>query len=401
MADMSMHGIDKVYNQAANEVRINSFADAYARLYESLSIAAKKNGSLNTVEPEIRAGFRTFLQDMKLPLAQKNFEQLLKEKSGEKFLREDGTISWYHELIPIVTMLELVNRVSGRKPATDGYGGIDLKDLEEFGGLDVLISSHLRHDSVEDHTNMKRFKEQLGQMRDEIAQENPRYNLAKADANIGRIVSNVALMTQKKVRRNGHLEKEDVRDYTYRMISSKHANPIVFMLKQADIIHNFATLFGAGKFSAEKRLKRCNEREDMYGPRYGFTDIAIDKWPKFKNAIRILDSMMGFELYPHFRYLESVDRLYKTPHNAPAGINRFVGRAICLDYPDRRFSPPHEGLKRMRNSVDPAQDPEKYARLTSFMKNIMEPALRKHAASFPEVFDKKGGHPGGLSALAP
>lgn len=338
-------------------------------------------------EAKLRKDFRAFLIDCNMPLAAKNFDALLAEKSGDKARRNDGTIGWYHEFIPVLMGLNLA--VLGKKG-----GGFDLKDLDEYGGMEAFIISHLRHDSVEDHISDAAMKAEQEKYRDEIKIENPAYDLNKANIIIYHSLNNIDLMSQRrlfhedgsKVIVNGKHAKEEVKIYTSRMVNAE--SPFSFMLKLKDIIQNSSTFLGANKFdSPEKRQAKCDGYEDMYGPRYGFTDTARAKWPAFSPAIHTLDCMMGFILYPHFRYMESVDLSYpdKTPSDHPVS-SRFVHGATKLNLIPEGLNPIAISLKRMTASVDPAKDAAKFSRLENFMEKVIKRALERHANKFPYLF---------------
>ncbi len=342
--------------------------------------------ALNDREEALQASFKNFLHKLEMPLALKNFDALLLEKKNNKFVRNDGSINWFHEFIPLVMVMNLF-RLGPKN------GGADLRDLDQYGGLECLIVSHLRHDSVEDFTSNDAMIEEQFKFINEIRAINPSYNVGKARETANQSIVNIDLMTQKKEEQaDGSFEKEDVVLYTYRMVSSEDANPIVFMLKQADVIHNFATLFGAEKFSPERRLKRCNEREDMYGPRYDFTDAAKEKWKPFRRAINSLDGMMGIMLYPHFRYLQDVDLHYKRPYGIPVGMPRYMHGALNFKLPEI-INPLHIFMKRLAKSVDHTVEPEKYERLQGFMDKVIIPNLEKYPERFQYLFRKDAHKP--------
>lgn len=378
-----MIGITPSFQETAKQAKRTPFAYAFEQLVKEIKTLTRTDSNIDHFEPEFRAAFRKFLTDLDMPLALKNFDALLAEKSGQKFYRADGTVNWYHEFLPLLEMMELAKR--GHK-----YGGFDLKELDPYGGLEVLICTHLRHDSVEDFTSKEAMiKEQIGFI-DEICRDNRAYDKSTANQMANQMVINVDLMSQQWVRQeDGTLKKEDVRIYTHRMVNSEHANPIVFMCKQADINHNFATLFGASKFTPERRAKRCDEREDMYGPRYGFAGKAMEKWKPFASAINALDSMMGFMLYPHFRYLESVDLFYKDSFDYSVGTERYNRRVVNVQLPEV-VNLAHIFLKRINSSVSEQEYPEKFVRLQNFMENIIKPTLLPHKDKFPYLFQNSG-----------
>ena len=376
-----MNCIANRFNQVTPAGQPATFDAAFDCLCDCLGKAAAKTDNLDKIEPEIRLAFKEFLRAMDMPLALKNFDSLLQEKSGEKFRRNDGTVNWYHEFIPLLMVMSLIRKGHEKN-------GIDLADIDQHGGLEVLICTHLRHDSVEDHKKSAQLKRELYRMENEIVAQRPNYDRVKLSDQVRRIRGNIGLMTQKIIHNpDGTSTKEDVRNYTARMLNSNQANPIVFILKQADIIVNFATMLGAPKFTPDRRLKRCNEREDMYGPRYGFADLALRRWPRYTPVIKTLDAMMGMMIYPQFRYLESVDLQYKTPSPHPVGIHRFLNKALGIPFPDQKLNPLHIFLNRMCVSVDPAKEPDKYGRLRQFLDRIIKPSLAARRECFPYLFN--------------
>lgn len=369
------------FDKAAVGERITPFPVAFDRLVKNIE-RYSRNKTIDDAEPQIRQEFLTFLHSQKYYLAAMNFEKLLEEKSGDKFLRNDGTTNWYHEFVPLLSVMYLA-RIGHKE------GGFDLNALDEYGGMETAIITHLRHDSIEDQpiyrADPEAFRMELLTSLLAVKQEHPDYDAEKGQVIIEQAFINIGLMSQQRVTGpDGASVKEPVRDYTKRMVASAEANPVVFMLKQADGIHNFATMW-APKFTPEKRLQRCNDREDMYGPRNGFSDTAIEKWPKFGKGIKVLDSMMGTMLYTHFRYLESVDKYYKEPDDFPIGISRYLSKTMRMSLPEP-VNMVHIFVKNLMTSVDPDKDPEKYGCLQTFLENNFRPPFRKHAVKFPYLF---------------
>lgn len=354
----------------------SAFKKHFLHLKDALRALTKNQQDLNEIEPELKGAFKKFLSSMGYELALGNFNILLEEKNGDKKYRNDGTVNWYHEFIPIITLLTLASQ--GKND-----GGFDIEDLKEYGGLEVLISTHLRHDSKEDFKTIDQIR---AEQQDIIKQaENTKYHDEQCHAIIDMIVTNIDLVSQKrKDEQDPKSPKEDVRVYTSRMVNDAQSNPIVFMCKQADIIHNLSTIWGSPKFTPAKKQATCDTREDMYGARYGFTEVAKARWPHFQSAITTLDNIMGFVLYPHFRYLENVDLHYKSWFDAPVGISRYVPRALKLSLIEP-FNPVHLSLKRMATSVDIA-DTGKYDRLQTFMERVIKPGIEKYKSNFPYLF---------------
>lgn len=399
------------------------FNAAYDELLQKIKNCLASDKDINVHEAEFKKYFRDFLTSQGLHLAAKNFDALLKEKSGKHFARSDGSVNWYHEFIPMLTVLSLVRK--GKH-----HGGIDIDLLKDHGGIETLIITHLRHDSVEDFITKEELQEQQLQMLDEIDAERLPYDLDSAMDKIDHILTNNELLTQRKFwveaddaiesedadqldffenasdtgfpKKEGKWVKEDVTIYMERLLYSTTSNPIVFMMKQADVVHNLATLF-APKFDAERRKKRCNERENTYGGRFGAADMAKDKWKDFAPAIDTLDCAMGFELYSHFRFLENVDLAYppeeKRPSDMPAGIFRYRKRALGINVPEELHMS-HMFMKNMLSSVNIATEPDRFARFVDFMHKNMMPALNGYEDRFPYIFALEKQHFPDLSPVA-
>jgi len=366
---------------------------AYDRFMKEFETMTRGIDDLNEVELPFRLAFLNFLHDCHFPMAVKNFEALLAEKSGNHSFRNDGTVNWYHDVVPIIWDLSTVLKGSRSH-------GVDLVEYSPHGGLEADICSHLRHDSVEDFITKKELKEQQNRFLKEVIAEGHIEYLEKGPKIVEQTLTNVRLMTQLPqldaqnniIMNNGKPLKEDVVEYMYRMVDDPDANPVVFKKKQLDVVYNLATMIGAEKFIPERRAKRCNERENMYGARFGFTEIAIAKWKPFSKVIQIFDSNMGELLYKNFRYLENVDEFYvnsedafqRKPYDYPVS-SRFLRKALMLNVPEI-IHPLHMFLKRMAKSVDPVAEPEKYERLQNFMEKVIKPSLERYKNHFPYLF---------------
>lgn len=387
--------LDSLPTPSANSVR-GSIKDLFNFLSQFQSEEAA-----NTLEASqaVKKAFREFLLENNYKLALKNFEALLEEKSGEKAQRNDGTVNWYHELVPILMILDLARKGKNR-------GGFNFKDLEPYGGLEVAIISHLRHDSAEDFITKEQLEKQMNDMRADLIAEDPHFDSARAKRQIAFSLKNIEVMTRQKannpdgspkMRADGKQEKEDIKDFSARMLDPTKSSPIVVMLKLADLIHNGATLLGAGKFDkAEKRRERCDMMENMYGPRFGIADHARILWPEFSNAIKKLDNTMGIVLYPHFRYLENVDLHYKEESDLPMGLMKYWDDPVTSPTSwslSRAFNPVDISLIRMKNSVDPS-DTKKYARLQTHIEMVIKRTLAPWKQHFPYLFQANDNNQG-------
>ena len=400
------------FTKAANPRprRVRGWPHSYDALIKTIDALGQITNDLNSVEPELRAAFEQFLTDSGFHLARKNFKALLAEKSGNKFLRNDNTVGWYHEFIPIMMVLSSVRKGHHRK-------GVDLKDIESYGGLEVAICTHLRHDSVEDHIlsddpqagqneKLEALRQQQHDFLKELHDEGHGVYTNTCIPKIKIIVNNIDLMSQRvSYNAEGVRQKEDVIMYIRRLCSS-NSNPIVYILKQADIAHNFATMFGAEKFSPERRAKRCNEKENMYGARQDYYDRPKAIWKPFSNVITNFDGVVGDLLYKHFRYLENVDLFYidsqyafqRDPNDDPVS-SRFLKDALRVDLPEI-IHPLHIGHKRMMESVDPVTNPDMLNRLLRFMDYVIKPAIEHRRDRFPYIFSGPSGHQPAPSPVA-
>ncbi len=364
--------------------------------------------SINTDEAEagIKKKFEEFLIGCEFHMAQKDFEATLAESKN----RNDGSIGWYHQLSHIRQFLHLVKN-----------GDISLEQLEEYGGLETAIRTALRHDSIEDFgISFIQFEQKKQQeikaTAQELEKQYPNFKkgdwIQKEQKNLQILISNLKLMTKKmatfdetgkpKSHDDGRMDKislfKNTRAYTHNMIESENASPIVWVLKIFDGSHNLSSMIGAPKFTAPRRLKYANEREDMYGPRLGFTKQAMDKWPTFKNAIQKADHYMGAVLYTNIGYLEYVDQDKAYPnddikhndgeHVYPLGIGRYLKRATSIDKPCG-LSPLHNLLDIIKDQALNHEDKTTRMRANLFWQASLKPVLEKFSSAFPQINESK------------
>ena len=84
-------------------------------------------------------------------------KKLLDEIGGPSALREDGTISYFHQLGPIVNILALIE-----------CDELSLKQLKPYGGIEGMMRGHLRHDSVENAIPQEWFTLQQLEIMEEV-----------------------------------------------------------------------------------------------------------------------------------------------------------------------------------------------------------------------------------------
>lgn len=339
--------------------------------------------------------FDSFLGKCDFQMARWDFSKLIKETHEE--LRDDGTLVWYHHLSPILLFLSKVRD-----------GTIPLDALEEHGGLEVVLRTHLRHDSLED---MVLKPQTFGQAMSDAVYKNDVFSSARKEEELrgnALVYRYVSLMSKKHVmlNKNGKIKVDaktgevirktlflDTRSYFYNMLEHRDASPIPFILKQGDAGNNQATL-DTPKFPPAKRLKKCNELEDMYGGRHGFSDLAMDKWPEFAKAIKDFDALLGTLVYLNFGDLEYVELAY--PDNdtkfkeggkiyQSGGIPRYLDDAMNFKVP-RAFHPVHMWLDREHKKMQSHHDPNIRRRTEDFLKSSIYPAFEKYKQHFPRIF---------------
>lgn len=378
-------------------------------------------------EVKIREAFTNFLKGCGFEMALRDFEQLINEKTdpktGNPSLREDGTISWFHELSPILMIMSLLVK-EGKRGKILNY-----KDINKMGGLETLIRTHLRHDSVEDTalsmdglTEFERLSlEDLMSNLTHLPEAEQRERRRIEEARNRILIENVRLMSRKealedengevlrdengKIRKINHFPR--IKDYIGHMLGFKvplrnpdgskimdekgevifvqnqYANPSVFLLKLGDGIHNLGTLLGSPKFTVERRTKYCNERENMHGSRDGFTDRAMSIWPDFASAIHRLDCMMGAVLYLNFNYMQYVDLSRPDQYQEgdviyPSGIAKYMKNALEIDVPGFT-NPLHLWLRNViKQAQEPnPEDPARQHRIRKFLDESVFPALQQ------------------------
>lgn len=375
-------------------------------LMKSLSVY-KTEEQVNTSEAEqdVKNKFNMFLIGCGFHMAETDFGELLDELSNKS--RDDGTIPWYHQLTPILMFLSLI--VEGK---------IKLEDLEKYGGLETAIRTHLRHDSIEDFgrsfekfrdTSLKKVKKKSERLSNEQPNifNSERKKIEELRTEL--LVTNLRLMTKKiaildkfgkpQYHEDGRMVKRslfrNISDYIHNMLESPHANPVVWIFKIGDGIHNLFSMLGAEKFTPARRLRYANDRENMYGGRDATSDEAMKKWPKFAPAIKAFDAMLGVVLYTNFKYLEYVDIAYDDGRFKEGdtlrkvGIGRYLeGGALNFKIP-RAFNPMHMLFDRIKKIAEQDPDPEIKWRASAFLTESLYPALIPFKEYFPCIFSGK------------
>jgi|GEM_PF-3229976 len=364
--------------------------------------------SVNTPDAEIdiQKKFREFLIGCEFHMALSDFDDLLNE--SEKKPRDDGTTAWHHQLSQTLMFLSLV------KDKT-----ITLDMLEEYGGLETAVRTCLRHDSIEDFgKSFEQFENEQKQKIEEKYTSLFKRGIKDIDQrwleteykNLSILMSNLKLMTKKiavlddqgnpQYRPDGRLIKKDlfsdIKAYIHNMLDNKDASPVVWILKTFDGTHNLSTMLGAPKFTSPRRLKYCNEREDMYGGRDSLPERAMDKWSSFRAAIRRADHIMGSVLYGNFGYLNYVDQKNAYPDDETkhrdgkpiyiSGIVKYLSGALSFDIP-RGLNPLHTFLDTIKDISVHHEAPLTQQRAELFWNQSITPALKEHLDHFKIILN--------------
>lgn len=283
-----------------------------------------------SIEPEnaktIRESFESFMDQAGLGLARHSFAELLEEKSGLFEFRDDGkTPNYFHELRECLQILALIRNKK-----------LSMKAIRESDGLDVLIASTLRHDSFEDHG---KTKDDLTQsILDKVKSLHPdkqitRKFLLQVGGQAEKTANIVDILSRKIAKRdenqfvirnpdNGKLIKIDRYDgdlATY--LNRQLEHPFPSLVKNIDAVEGMSTRIlldtfrrePSKKFSVADNARYAAERRQLFG-NYNFLDDAIVKYPKFKDAFRCVDHMLGVNLV----ILETTNYYYQNEGQNPA-----------------------------------------------------------------------------------
>ncbi len=316
---------------------------AIDRLFSSVYFATEQQ----SIQPEnvekTREAFFDFLDEMNWPLGRVCFEELLKEKTGEFAFRADGKVpNWYHEIRQCFYALSMVRA-----------GILREKDLDQYGGLEVLIGTILRHDSWEDLGKDRMsvyipMERKLERLHDQGLITNGQMDIYRNHAIW--IVDGMDLLTRKIpevdedgfVRKpNGKIKKNDrfngqLNLYYDQILQS----PMTALSKFFDGIEGMSTRVGVRSYSVEDDRIYTAERRGIYGRRA--LDVQAIKYYSFlKPAIRAADGMLG-------TLLVSVETL--NDYNKDSGQNPKFAKPIRID---QYGSLPRRGFHPLPPAFDP------------------------------------------------
>ncbi len=332
-----------VANAPSDAQKTRRLNRAIDRLFSDVHFATEQE----SIQPEniekTREAFFGFLDEMNLPLARVCFEELLKEKTGEFAFRADGKVpNWYHEIRQCFYALSMMRG-----------GLLREKDLEEYGGVEVLIGTILRHDSWEDlgkdrMTVYSPMERRLHQLQDQGVIINGQMDFYRNNS-IG-IVNGMDLLTRKIpevdedgfVRKpNGKIKKNDRFDGQLNLYYDQILqSPLTALSKFFDGIEGMSTRVGVTSYSVEDDRIYTQERRGIYGRRA--LDVqAIEHFPFLKRAIRAADGMLG-------TLLVSVETL--NDYNKDRGQNPRFAKPIRIE---QYGSLPSKGFHALPPAFDP------------------------------------------------
>ena len=370
-----------------DDVVLSAMSDFLQKLH-----TYKTEEQANKSEAAIRVAFEEFLEKGDFLGTRMELDKLLEEIGGPKALREDGTISYFHQLGPIVNILALVE-----------CGELSLQQLEPYGGIEGMMRGHLRHDSVENYMPYQWYEAQQNEIVSAVTElrSNPaRAQYEQCVANGAKKI--VASLTKKEpMVKDGKLVYEDgklvkiplfatTEDYMHAMIP----DGLAYALKLGDGGPNIATMLGADKFTPQKRLEYALDRWTMFGAEMGFSDKAMEASPELADTIEFFDKSMGAVLYMAVGYARYVDQLSIAGQPVYDGQSRIYESGIGSRY---IFGVAHISVppafdiivtktsRIQKHANDPSVDPAERLRAQNFLNYAIYPALRPYAEYYPTL----------------
>lgn len=317
---------------------------AIDRLFSDVYFATEQE----SIQPEniekTREAFFGFLDEMNWPLGRVCFEELLKEKTGEFAFRADGKVpNWYHEIRQCFYTLSMTRA-----------GFLREKDLEKYGGLEVMVGTILRHDSWEDLGKDRisvyiPMEARLYRLQDQGVIMNRQLDFYRK--NSVHIVNGMDLLTRKipeieedgsyTRKPNGKVKKNDRFDGQLNLYYDQILkSPLTALAKFFDGIEGMSTRVGVESYSVEDDRIYTAERRGIYGRR-ALDEQAIRHYPFLKPAIRAADGMLG-------TLLVSVETL--NDYNKDGGQNPKFAKPIRID----QYGPlPSRGFSALPPAFDP------------------------------------------------
>lgn len=330
-------------NALSDDQRKRKLYRAIDRLFSDVHFATEQE----SIQPEniekTRESFFRFLDEMNLPLARVCFEELLKEKTGEFAFRADGKVpNWYHEIRQCFYALSMMRG-----------GLLREKDLQQYGGIEVLLGTILRHDSWEDLGKDRMTVYSPMERRLHLLQDQGRITNGQMDIyrniSIG-IVNGMDLLTRKIpevdddgfVRKpNGKIKKNDRFDRQLNLYYDQILqSPLTALSKFFDGIEGMSTRVGVKSYSVHDDRVYTEERRGIYGRR-ALDAQAIERFPFLKKAIVAADGMLG-------TLLVSVETL--NDYNEDRGQNPKYAKPIRIE---QYGSLPSKGFHALPPGFDP------------------------------------------------
>lgn len=280
----------------------------------------------------VKSAFHEFLMSQRCWNALYSFDELCREKKDKPYRADNITPNILHEIRNCAQQLGLISR-----------GFIPMDEYGKQGGLDADMTARLRHDSIEDYGEsfMSLYTGMEGNLNNLNIQEDEfRYNIQQAV--YGAETAN--LMSRKDAKRDvfGRIEYKDngkikkVERYggdTGEYFRKMRERILALLGKYADRTENVSTRAGVSAFDDGSNRKYARQTREIYGLE-AHDDIAAQLWPKFEDAIRCADDMLGLNLLilEGFNMYKSNQNL--NPKNAdPFRLNRYLPGAL-IPYQD-------------------------------------------------------------------
>lgn len=367
-----MNSHQSIFGAAANDDKRKFFNGKFDRLIRKIDFASEKESIQPENAEKICVAFGQFLKEMRWPLAQFCFEDLLAEKCGEFEFRNDGKVpNWYHELREILPFLASVRS-----------GQLKAEDFEPFGGLETVVAVILRHDSWEDLGNDRKV------LRAQIHKRYPYMTTSEIQAiedKLEHYLEGVDVLTKKEPLRdasgefvrkdNGKLKKQD-RFGGQTNIYYNHVlrHPHTILGKFYDGGEGMATRNEAG-FNTEDNEAYTQERRMLYGAR-PLVEEATHNFPFLKGAVKSADAMLGIllmaqEVVNYYDSNTDQDPEYASPIN----IDKYLPAATQgYKHLPRAWHPLSIFLERLEDKAAKEVEP----RTSVLLCRAFYPALEGH-----------------------
>jgi hypothetical protein len=362
--------------------------DAIDRLMGRIDFDSTAESILPQSAARAQRAFTEFLKESGLHLSLWSLDVLMTEEKVGKyaFRKDDITPNWYHEFRQTLMFLSLIRS-----------GTLPLEEVEDWGGVDGMITGLLRHDSLEDFGKtreeiVKNLQEQIDRL-DVLEKPDPVYiqDLHHKCISAVKIVDRMSRKTsvlradRKPLIKDGNFVRKDRFDGDLnRYFERLHGNPLAGLGKYFDSIEGMSTRVGVKSFDALKDLLYANERRYFFG--VVATDRAlIGRFPLFKEAVKSADFMLGITLVT----METINHFNMNPTARPDSafpmdIERYMPRGLdAFRFIPPAFRPDCVMIERLR-AVAEETAKQGDLRLKNILENAILPALTPYRGYYPK-----------------